>query len=475
MTRLSSLSFAASLSGDEVLAGLQGGQGRQFRLSDLANYFAGESVAGVASFNGRDGIVALTDDDVIGALGFTPGVGGTITLSGDVSGSGTTSISVTLGAGAVSLAKMANVASGTVFYRKTGGSGAPEVQTLATLKTDLGLTGTNSGDQTSVSGNAGTATALQTARNINGVAFDGTGNITINAVDSTARVPESRTVSTTAPLSGGGNLSGNLTLGISAATSGAAGSMSAADKAKLDAITGTNTGDQSSIVGIGGTLAQFNAAISDANIPQASTDLTDSAGLVRLATGGTFGADISVPDEAYDATAWNGSAEVPTKNAIRDKIESLSGGSDPWTYVKLGSDFTTTSGTAVDVTGLGFTPAANTQYEFEALLLLRTSSASIGTQPGIAWPTGCDDGVATIQAPTSATAMNFASGNISATVQSSAGALGNTIGSWPARVFGAIDTGASPSGDVKIVVKTESAGTTATVKAGSWIKYREIP
>jgi hypothetical protein len=33
----------------------------------------------------------------------------------------------------------ANVASGTVFYRKTAGSGAPEVQTLATLKTDLGF------------------------------------------------------------------------------------------------------------------------------------------------------------------------------------------------------------------------------------------------------------------------------------------------------------------------------------------------
>lgn len=48
----------------------------------------------------------------------------------------------------VSLAKMADVATGTVFYRKTAGTGDPEVQTLATLKTDLGLTGTNSGDQT---------------------------------------------------------------------------------------------------------------------------------------------------------------------------------------------------------------------------------------------------------------------------------------------------------------------------------------
>lgn len=52
-------------------------------------------------------------------------------------------------------------------------------------------TGTNTGDQTTITGNAGTATALQTPRNINGVAFDGSANITINAVDSTARVASS--------------------------------------------------------------------------------------------------------------------------------------------------------------------------------------------------------------------------------------------------------------------------------------------
>ena len=63
----------------------------------------------------------------------------TITLTGDVTGSGTGSFAATLAAGAVTLAKMANVASGSVFYRKTAGAGAPEVQTFATLKTDLGL------------------------------------------------------------------------------------------------------------------------------------------------------------------------------------------------------------------------------------------------------------------------------------------------------------------------------------------------
>lgn len=71
----------------------------------------------------------------------------TITLTGDVTGSGTGSFAATIANAAVTLAKLANMATASLFYRKTAGSGAPEVQTLATLKTDLGLTGTNTGDQ----------------------------------------------------------------------------------------------------------------------------------------------------------------------------------------------------------------------------------------------------------------------------------------------------------------------------------------
>ena len=43
------------------------------------------------------------------------------------------------------------------------------------------LSGTNTGDQTTVSGNAGTATALATPRTIGGVSFDGTANITVSS------------------------------------------------------------------------------------------------------------------------------------------------------------------------------------------------------------------------------------------------------------------------------------------------------
>ena len=48
--------------------------------------------------------------------------------------------SLSLVDGSVTLVKQANVPTSTVFYRKSAGDGPPEVQTFATLKTDLGLT-----------------------------------------------------------------------------------------------------------------------------------------------------------------------------------------------------------------------------------------------------------------------------------------------------------------------------------------------
>lgn len=68
-------------------------------------------------------------------------------LTGDVTTSAG-AVATTIANGAVTLAKMADMATGSLIYRKTAGSGPPEINTLATLKTDLLLTGTNSGDQT---------------------------------------------------------------------------------------------------------------------------------------------------------------------------------------------------------------------------------------------------------------------------------------------------------------------------------------
>ena len=155
-------------------------------------------------------------------------------------------------------------------------------------------------------------------------------------------------------------------------------------------------------------------------------------------------------------------------------IAASGGGSDPWTYIKLGSDFTTTSNTAVNVTGLEFTPAANTDYEFEASLYCRTATATVGPRPGIAWPTGMTDGIVQIYIPTSVSAQAMQFGNINAAVLAPVGGLPNNTQSYAGRIIGSARAGASPSGTIKIQLASETSGTTVTAKAGSYLKYRII-
>jgi uncharacterized protein (TIGR02145 family) len=166
------------------------------------------------------------------------------------------------------------------------------------------LTGTNTGDQTSVSGNAGTATKLATARNINGVAFDGSGDINITAAvaaeqltgttlkstvtgsslttvgtltnltvtnpiagsitgnAATATTATSATTATTAStVITNANLTGPVT-SVGNATSIASGAITNAMLANTAVanLTGTNTGDQTSVSGNAGTATKLATA-----------------------------------------------------------------------------------------------------------------------------------------------------------------------------------------------------------------------
>lgn len=153
-----------------------------------------------------------------------------------------------------------------------------------------------------------------------------------------------------------------------------------------------------------------------------------------------------------------------------------SGGSDPWTYLRVnsGSDFTTTSNTAVDVTGLAFTPAANTDYEFDCQLLLRTNTTTVNPRAGFAWSTGLTDGTVWIKESQAATGAGLeAAGNPNAAVLVAVGGLPNTTQSWPAVIRATFRSGASPSGTTRVQVASETAGTTVTVKSlGSHCRYR---
>lgn len=148
-------------------------------------------------------------------------------------------------------------------------------------------------------------------------------------------------------------------------------------------------------------------------------------------------------------------------------------GSDGWTYVKLAADFVTSSATAVDA-GLAFTPAANTSYEFKAVLLTRTATTTVGPRPGVAWPTGMTDGVAHIRQESSATAFVSALGNVNAAMLAPVGGVPSTSQSFPAIIEGVAIAGTAPSGNVRVQLASETAGTNVTIKAGSFLKYRAI-
>jgi hypothetical protein len=120
---------------------------------------------------------------------------------------------------------------------QTSVTGLTGTQSVAAFKTGLTLVKADVG-LGSVDNTADTAKPVSTAQQ---AALDLKVNLT-------------RSVATTAPLTGGGDMSADRTLAISAATTSAAGSMSAADKIKVDAALSPVTGLSGAI---GATIADY--------------------------------------------------------------------------------------------------------------------------------------------------------------------------------------------------------------------------
>lgn len=182
---------------------------------------------------------------------------------------------------------------------------------------------------------------------------------------------------------------------------------------------------------------------------------------------GGVGTWVSDNDAAVQAIINSYDPTARDKYAIKTMLDGS-------TLVRLRQDFTTSSASAVDC-GLGFTPKALTQYEFEFWLRLRTATLTVNPRPGLAWPTGFADGTALIQqSQTAAGGQLLTFGNVNAALLGAVGGLPDATQSWPCIISGEIGMGASPTGAVRAQLASETAGTVVTLRAGSYLKYREV-
>lgn len=168
----------ANFNGTTPAAG-SGFQNSTFQVSganvSVENPLSSSSVFGLAKV---DGTTITASGGVISAV---TGGSGTVTSfsAGALSPLFTTSVATATSTPALTFT-LSSAAANSVFGNFTGSSAAPTFSATPTFAV-TNLTGTGAFN---TSGNAGTATVLQTARTINGTSFNGSANITITAAPS---------------------------------------------------------------------------------------------------------------------------------------------------------------------------------------------------------------------------------------------------------------------------------------------------
>lgn len=206
----------------------------------------------------------------------------------------TTIPALTIADGTIALAKLVNFNSGTVLYRRSAGSGVMEATTLAQLKSDLGLAGTNTGDQDL------SFYALKTYT-INGKPLNG--NITLTPSDIGSPV-------------GSGNSTGTNT--------GDETTASIKTKLGITTLSGSNTGDQNASQVSIADVANYYIAT---NVEDALAEVKSLADTTKL---------------RVDKSLYNQKITLPAYTSVALRCSNASSGTDyptGWTLVAGDSEY----------------------------------------------------------------------------------------------------------------------------------------
>lgn len=216
-----------------------------------------------------------------------------------------------------------------------------------------------------------------------------------------------------------------------------------------------------------------------------ATEVTGTLGVANGGTGQTVYTDgqlligNTTGNTLTKSTLTAGTGISITNGAGSITIANTSSG-DPWTIRRLTTDFTTTNSTLTLVSDgtnlMRHRPAANTVTEYQAFLLIQTATATNNPRTGWEWATSLVDGAVQIfQTSSGSGTQVFESGNISAAVQIPAGGLPTGATTWPVRIWAlAVAGSTAPGGFNQVSMAAETAGTTMTVKAGSFLKWRTL-
>ncbi len=458
---ISELPNATTITGNEATAIVQNGQTVQSAINSLPQGMTAGvvtyGVSGGAPFpnyrtlkagSGISFIDAGAQGDLtISTTGGAPGSGTVISVSvvtaNGISGSvasPTSTPAITLSLGAITPSSVNSIV--------LSGSSSPHLAVTGTAT----ISGTNTGDQTNITGNAGTATALQTGRAINGVTFNGTAPITITAaagtltgttlasnvvISSLTSVGTLTDLSVTNPITGSisGNaatvttINGKIAQGTNVTITGTGTTAdpyvitsSATAATAFSALTSATNTTAAMIVGTGASLAAAGSGTITATAVPASgitgTTLAASVVTSSLTTVGTLGS-VSVTGNITNA-ALSVSSAVATdgsKNLISVTNTGTGNNVLATSPTLVTPALGAATGTSLNLSGLTISSAVATDGSKNLVSVTNTGSGNnvLATSPTLVTPTlGAASATTinkvTITAPAASATLTIANG-----------------------------------------------------------------